>query len=333
MEILSRRSSPARREFLRWLATGAIGVALPGGRLLSSQESGSKPLRGIFPIAHTPFTDSNQLDIATLVKEVEFTDRGGVHGFVWPQMASETLSLTDKERTGGAEALITAGKRLRPAIVIGIQGPDLAAMQRYAKEAERLGADAVISLPPGENATEKEMLQYYQAVGRATNLPIFVQAVGNISVDLLLEMFQTIPRLRYVKDEAGNPLERVKQLRQRSRDELKVFSGSMPAACIADLYAATWDLWQEGKHDEAIAMHGRTLAVLADMFLYGIEGMKYILCLRGVFKNYTVRDAPVAKGFEGAAKIVSGDKASHLDDAARKALAETLNAMKPWLRA
>ena len=177
MEILSRKSSPGRREFLRLLTAGAIVVALPGSRLLSFQKSGSKPLRGIFPIAHTPFTDSNQLDLATLVKEVEFIDRGGVHGFVWPQMASETLSLTDKERSAGAEAIITAGKRLRPAIVVGIQGPDLAAMQRYAKEAERLGADAVISLPPGENATEKDMLQYYQAVGRATSLPIVVQAV------------------------------------------------------------------------------------------------------------------------------------------------------------
>ena len=62
MEILSYKSSPARREFLRLLATGAIVVALPGSRLLSFQKSGSKPLRGIFPIAHTPFTDSNQLD-------------------------------------------------------------------------------------------------------------------------------------------------------------------------------------------------------------------------------------------------------------------------------
>jgi 4-hydroxy-tetrahydrodipicolinate synthase len=349
MEILSRKSSPGRREFLRLLTAGAIVVALPGSRLLSFQKSGSKPLRGIFPIAHTPFTDSNQLDLATLVKEVEFIDRGGVHGFVWPQMASETLSLTDRERSAGAEAIITAGKRLRPAIVVGIQGPDLAAMQRYAKEAERLGADAVISLPPGENATEKDMLQYYQAVGRATSLPIVVQAVGNISVDLLLEMFQSVPNLRYVKDEAGNPLERVKQFRERTHDQLKVFSGahgrtlieemrrgfsgSMPAACIADLYATTWDLWQAGKHDEAILAHGRALAMLADMFLYGIEGMKYILCLRGVFKNYTVRNIPVAKGFEGAAKIVSGDNTAPLDDAAKKALAETLHAMKPYLRA
>jgi hypothetical protein len=42
---------------------------------------------------------------------------------------------------------------------------------------------------------------------------------------------------------------------------------------------------------------------------------------------------PVTKAFEGAAKIVSGGNACHLDDAARKAPAETLNTIKPWLRA
>ena len=216
MEIITRTASPYRREFLRLLASGAVGVALQGGRLVSFQKSGAKPLRGIFPIGQTPFTDSDQLDLATLVKELEFIDRGGVHGFVWPQMASETLSLTDGERTSGAEALVGAAKRLRPAIVIGVQGPDLAAVQRYARQAEQLGADGVISLPPSENATEKEMLAYYQAVGKATHLPVFVQAVGNISVDLLLDMFHTVPNLRYTKDEAGNPLNRIRQL-QRGR--------------------------------------------------------------------------------------------------------------------
>jgi dihydrodipicolinate synthase/N-acetylneuraminate lyase len=348
MDIARCTSSPYRREFLRLVATGAMGVALPGGALWSAQKSGSKPLRGIFPIALTPFTGSDQLDLTALVKEVEFIDRGGVHGFVWPQMASETLSLTDKERLAGAEAVIAAGKRLHPAIVIGVQGPDLAAMRRYAKQAEQLGADAVISLPPSENATEKEMLQYYQAVGQATQLPIFVQAVGNISVELLLQMFDSVPNLRYVKDEAGNPLNRIAQLRSRTGDRMKVFSGShgrtlveemrrgfsgsMPSACIADLYAATWDLWQAGKHNEAVEMHGRSLAVLADMFLYGVEGMKYVFCLRGVFQNYAPRKAPVQKGFEGAARIVSGD-ASPLDDAGKKALAETVNAVRRYFRA
>ena len=68
------------------------------------------------------------------------------------------------------------------------------------------------------------------------------------SSDLL---YRTVPTLRYVKDEAGDPLQRIGPLRERSHDEIRVFSGnhgrkmieeleagfsgSMPAAGLADL--------------------------------------------------------------------------------------------------
>ena len=65
------------------------------------------------------------------------------------------------------------------------------------------------------------------------------------------------------------------------------------AACrllpFADLYAQTWDLWHEGKHDEAMAMHARTLLILTEMLSHGPESVKYVLCLRGVFKTFGLR--------------------------------------------
>jgi 4-hydroxy-tetrahydrodipicolinate synthase len=234
--------------------------------------------------------------------------------------------------------------------VIGVQAPEVASAIKYAKHAERVGADAVISLPPSENSGAKTDLEYYKAVGGATELPLFVQAVGNMSVDLLIEMHKAIPTFRYVKDEAGNPLMRVGPLRQRSSDQLKIFSGShgrdlidemrrgfsgsMPAASFADLYAQTWDLWHEGKHDEAMTMQGRTLLLLTEMLSHGPESMKYILYLRGVFKTYGVRtwEAP---GYSSAAKLAAGSDQTdmRLDDEGKQALRETLDCLKPYLRA
>ena len=71
-----------RREFLQFLCAGAVGLLVPGGMTLGSERSGSKPLRGIFPIAQTPFTAGGKLDVDGLVEEVKFVDRGGVHGFI-----------------------------------------------------------------------------------------------------------------------------------------------------------------------------------------------------------------------------------------------------------
>jgi 4-hydroxy-tetrahydrodipicolinate synthase len=339
-----------RRAFLQLLGVSALGLAMQGAEGLDTERHGSKPLRGIFPIAQTPFTESDKLDLDALMEEVRFIDRGRVHGFVWPQMASEWMTLTEAERLEGSEAIATTGKKLRPAIVIGVQGPDVGSAIKYAKHAERVGADAIISLPPSENSDPKTNLEYYKAVGGATQLPLFVQAVGNMSVDLLIELYKAIPTFRYVKDEAGNPLMSVKPLRERSADQLQVFSGnhgrdlidemrrgvsgSMPAASFADLYAQTWDLWHEGKHNEALAMHGRTLLIITEVVSHGPEAMKYILYLRGVFKTYGVR-RPQATGFSSAAKLVarSDQTGTHLDDEGKQALRDTLDYLKPYLKA
>ena len=339
-----------RREFLQLLGVSALGLAVPGWKILGGEASSSKPLRGIFPVAQTPFTEWNKLDLDSLIDEVRFIHRGGVHGFVWPQMASEWMTLSEAERLEGNEAIASTGKRLRPAIVIGVQGANLASAIKYAKHAEKVGANAIISLPPSENSDPKTDLEYYKAVGASTELPMFVQAVGNMSVDLLIEMYKAIPTFRYVKDEAGSPLMSVAPLRERSSDQLKVFSGShgrdlidemrrgftgcMPAAPFADLYAQTWDLWHEGKHDEALAMHARTLLILTEMLSHGPESVKYILCLRGVFKTYGLRTRQ-SPGFPSAARVAAGSDQpeAYLDEEGKQALQDTLNYLKPYLKA
>jgi 4-hydroxy-tetrahydrodipicolinate synthase len=318
-----------RRQFLQVLTAGAVSIALPAA-------PGSKPLRGIFPIAQSPFTQADKLDLDCLVDQVRFLDRGGVPGCVWPQIASEWTELTESERLAGAEGLIAAGKKFRPAIVIGVQAPDTATAVKYARHAAKAGADALISLPP-KDANVQALLEYYKAVGSATSLPLFAQAVGDLSVDQLIAMYKAVPTLRYVKDEAGQPLERVGPLREKSGDHLKVFtgmhgrtlieemirgfSGSMPAAGFADLYAQAWDLWHEGKQREAVDMFGKAAILIQEVTVYGIESLKYILCLRGVFKTYNTRE----HGKPG--------KGTHLDEESKKVLTQIIGLMKPYFRA
>ena len=62
----------------------------------------------------------------------------------------------------------------------------------------------------------KAVVEFYKQVGEATDLPLFAQAVGNMSVAMLIEMYKAVPTFRYVKDEAGQPLFRVGPLREQS---------------------------------------------------------------------------------------------------------------------
>jgi 4-hydroxy-tetrahydrodipicolinate synthase len=355
-----------RREFLQFLGAGALGLALSMRNAAAADadapaasmpgpRSGPKELRGLFPIAQTPFTEDDKIDLESLAEEVRFCIRGGVHGFVWPQIASGWTTLNEEERMAGAEAILAAGKGGSTALVIGVQdkNADMAAVARYAKQAARLGADAIVSLPPANVTDEKVLLDYYQQVGRLTELPLFVQSQGAMSVDLILEIFKTVPTVRQVKDEAGDPLERITELRKKTNDQLRIFSGNgvrtminemelgfsghCPTTGLADVYAAAFDLWHEGKRQEAFDMFGRICAFGS----MGTTGMNSVLIVRGVFKP-TVRSrrAPPTPGVDVTPGAGSGGRGGagggsqhpvpHLDDAAVRAALD--HYLKPYLR-
>jgi dihydrodipicolinate synthase/N-acetylneuraminate lyase len=325
-----------RRSFLQ--SSGAFAVSLAISQTAeATTTAGSKQLSGLFPIGETPFTADNKLDLDCLAAEVTFCNRGGVSGFVWPQIASGWSTLTEQERLDGAEALLAPGKGGRTAVVIGVQaiGGDMATSLRYAKHAAEHGADAIISLPP-EKASDQAMLEYYKTIGAATPLPLIVQSQGDMSVDLIVEMFGQIPTMKCVKDEAGNPLARISQIQQATGNKLAVFAGNgvrtiidelrlgfsgyCPTTGLSDVYQATFDLWHAGKHKEAFDMFGRILA------FDSIQGVsQYILVARGVFKETTTHRPTPGMGNRHEGK---------LDEAQKQVIRESLSEyLKPYLRA
>jgi 4-hydroxy-tetrahydrodipicolinate synthase len=334
--------TPARREFLRTLGGGALGVALAG----RGYSAGTKPMRGVFPIGQTPVTESDKLDLECLQNEVKFCNRYRVHGFAWPQIASGWTTLSEKERMDGAEAILAAGKGGKTALVIGVQDKEgnLDKTIAYAKHALKNGADAIISLPP-EKADDKAMIEYYKAIGGATELPLIVQTQGDMSVDLIVEMAKQIPTMKCVKDEAGNPLARVGQIRERTNDKLAVFSGNgvrtmidemrlgfsghCPTTVLSDFYAAAFDLWHAGKRREAFDMFGRLQAFNT---ITGAQG--YLMVVRGVFKENTkTRGGGGGGAAAGGGGGRGGRGAGALDEAGKQAIRDAWDQfMKPHLR-
>ena len=168
-------------------------------------QTAARRLAGVFPIGFTPVNAQNQVDFDGLAAQVQFCRRGGVHGLAWPQIASGWTTLTEEERMHGAETIISAARGGNTAIVIGVQSrtADFKETERYARQAEKLGADAIICIAPPGVTAPSELLVFYQRLGKVTSLPLFAQTGGDFSVDLVVEMFHSIPTFRYVKDEAG----------------------------------------------------------------------------------------------------------------------------------
>lgn len=312
-----------RRDFV----TGALAST---GMVFAN--SAARQFEGVFPIMQTPFTDSGALDLETLAREVQFLNQIKIPGMVWPQLASEYSELTADERFAGAEAIMRANKNKEAAVIIGVQGPDIDTAIRYARHAEKLQPDGIVAIPLRETKDMKQQFAYYRAIAQNCSRPLFVQTIGDMSVAFVYEMATQIPTLRYVKDEAGHTLSRLSEYRRRGAPVQGVFtgahgrtlidemarasSGTMPAAGFADLYQQVWDLWHSGKHGEATDLFAKTLLLVSEVSAYGISSLKYILELRGVFRNHLCRQK----------------SENLLDEEAQRSMRETFDFVRRYLR-
>jgi 4-hydroxy-tetrahydrodipicolinate synthase len=264
-------------------------------------------LRGLFPIAQTPFTAHDKLDTAALAQQVTFCARTKVPGLIWPQLASNWSTLTEDERLSGAEALLAAAKNTPVSVVIGVQANDndLASSLRMLRHAEAHGAPAIISLPPAK-VSEAEMVTYYQRIGAATDLPLVLQTQGAMSVESVENVYRAAPALACVKDEAGDPLQRYARIRAATGDRVAIFAGRgctemlnelklgfdgyCPSMFCTDLFQKVFELWNGGRHKEAEELFARILALRSIPNV-----MPYLMVLRGIFPETVTTRTPAGQ--------------------------------------
>jgi 4-hydroxy-tetrahydrodipicolinate synthase len=329
-------SAMDRRTLLKTLGSVAAGAAFSRFGLAATTVA-AKQFNGLYPIASTPFTQDNKLDLDCLNNEVSFCNRGGVSGLIWPQIASGWSTLTSAERFAGAESMLAAAKGGKAAIVIGVQtqGNDLPGAIAYAKHAAKNGADAICSLPPEGDSSAQ--LEYYKAIGSATDLPLFVQTIGDMSVDSVVAMYKSIPTMKVVKDEAGDPLARVTELRAKTDGKLAIFAGKgvrqmmdemrlgftgfCPVVGLADVFQQAWELYEAGKIRESYDMFGRIQA-----FSTIPNADRYLMVARGIFKDDTKSRPTPGMGASTAPQ-------APLTEAEKKVVRDALNLyLKPYLR-
>ena len=127
----------------------------------------NKPLAGVFPIVHTPFTDNDVIDEASLRRQLDWAFDIGADG-CGTGMVSEILRLTTRERTLLAHLIpeIVAG---RGTVFASVGAESTAQAIIYAREAESAGNDALMAIPPTLTDLPKQAyLDYFSALAEAT---------------------------------------------------------------------------------------------------------------------------------------------------------------------
>ncbi len=185
--------------------------------------------RGTYTVLITPFThDGAAVDLEALKRLVEFQITEGIHGLIPLGSTGEFLSITPDERTAIVETVVrTAAGRVPVLIGTGAEWTrDAVATSR---EAEALGADGVMIIPPFYSVpTEDELYVHYKAVADAISIPIMVyNNPATANVDLTPEIvarLSTIPNCSYIK-ESTLDVTRVREIIRLCGERMTVFAG------------------------------------------------------------------------------------------------------------
>src|SRR5580704_14041079 len=257
----------SRRELLAAAGSAAL---LSGMRAAAGPSLPAKSLQGAFIILSTPYTADKAVDWEDLASEVDWMDRFGVRGMVWPQLSSELLELSKDERFRGMDVLAKAARGKRPVLVSGVQRDETAEMLEYAAHAEKLAPNAMIAIPPKKAKSLEDYREYFRALCKLTKRPVFIQTSGGApgvvaSVEFIVELAREFPNFGYVKEEHDPVIARMAALVAQRPDPIKRVFGAnygngwlyqMRVGCdgtitggamYADIYARLWNLHLKNK--------------------------------------------------------------------------------------
>jgi 4-hydroxy-tetrahydrodipicolinate synthase len=231
----------------------------------------TKQFRGSYSVIITPFTeDGEAIDTAALKRFLDWQIGVGVPGVIILGTTGEFLTVSDEERQLLVDTTVkhVAG---RMHVLVGTMNAYTKTAVRYSRQAEALGADGLMIIPPYYyTPTEDEIFNYYKAIAEAVSLPIMlynnpVTSNVDMSAKLVGRLAQAFDNIRYIK-EASMDVARVYDIVEQTKGLMNVFAGErivesflLGAVGYVNPYGnyiprasrRIWNFLTEGKIDEA----------------------------------------------------------------------------------
>jgi len=159
---------------------------------------------GVITALVTPFTADEKVDEEALRECVRFQLNAGVHGMftLGTTGLGPVMSPDQRELVG---QVVVNEVRGRVPVIIQVGGIEVSVSLKLAARAEKVGADAVASLPPFYyQPGSPAIIDYYRQLSRATSLPIFIYNIPrstgvNIDAKLASEISK-VHGIRGIKD-------------------------------------------------------------------------------------------------------------------------------------
>jgi len=185
--------------------------------------------RGTMTVLVTPFSeDGRAIDARALRRLADWQIEQGIHGLIPLGSTGEFLSVSREEREEIIATCVEAARGRVPVYVgTGAESTDDAV--ELSREAESLGADGVMVIPPFYSVpTEDELFAHYRRIGEAISIPLMVYnnpATANVDIPpAMMARLAEIDTVRSVK-ESTLEVTRVRDIVELCGDRIDVFAG------------------------------------------------------------------------------------------------------------
>ena len=272
-------------------------------------------LRGVCTIALTPFTDDGDLDLGSIDSLTEHYLGAGVAGLTVLGIMGEAHKLSDVERYDVTARYVAAADERVP-VVVGCSAPATGLAIERAREAEGLGAEAIMVAPPNNLKNPNLVFEHYRAVAGAVSLPVVVQDEPvNTGVVMpagfIARVINEVENCRYVKLEEAPTTIKLSALIGRIEDPEKragIFgglggmyfyeelargaAGIMTGFAYQEVLVRVFELYAAGQKDEAREHFFRYLPLIRFEAQLGVGGVgirKQVFRMRRVIGSSHVR--------------------------------------------
>ncbi|MBM3597008.1 MAG: dihydrodipicolinate synthase family protein [Alphaproteobacteria bacterium] len=238
--------------------------------------------RGVYPAVTTQFKKDFSVDFDATERGIQALIDAGVDGLIMCGTVGENGSLEPQEK----RAVLKAAKEVasgKVPVVTGVAELSTEAACRYARDAEKIGVDGLMVIPPvGYSAKPRETIEHFRRVGAASGLPIMLYnnpPVYKIDVtpDMIAEL-ASVKTIQAVKESSGDT-KRLVDIQNLTGDRFILFCGlddvlleSMLLGCVGwvsgmsnvfpEESAELFRLAAAGRWEEAMAIYRWFMPVL-----------------------------------------------------------------------
>ena len=164
--------------------------------------------KGIYTPVVTPYDEDFVCNEEALAETIEFLIKSGVNGLVIAGSTGEYYAQTMKERIKLMEICKNLIKSRLP-MIVGTGAIRTEDSIEYAKQAKRIGADALlVTTPPYAYPTGREIALHALAIDRAADLPIMLYNYpGRMSVNMDRDTLDRVGRSKNfcgIKESSGD---------------------------------------------------------------------------------------------------------------------------------